>query len=262
MQNKFNKLVDIMSKLRSPGGCPWDIKQTHETLQNCMVEETYELLDAINHNDIPRIKEELADILFLVIFHSRIAEESGHFDIEDIVIEGIEKMISRHPHVFGDKKIKTSEEALHQWENSKCEVSKNQNRKSAVDGIPCKLTALQKAVKIQKKAAKVGFDWKNINGVVEKIEEELHELKTEIKSDNKDKITEELGDFLFSVVNLSRFIDTEPEYALHKTIKKFVNRFRKMEKTIKKSGKKMQDMTLKELDNYWETAKKKEDKKR
>ena len=257
MQNKFKKLVDIMSKLRSPGsGCPWDIKQTHETLQSCMVEETYELLDAINDNNIPRIKEELADILFLVIFHSRIAEESGHFDIEDIVTEGIEKMISRHPHVFGDKNIKTSEEALHQWENIKSEESKHQDRKSAVDGIPRKLPALQKAVKIQKKAAKAGFDWENIDGVVEKIEEELRELKIEIKADNKNNITEELGDFLFSVVNLSRFIDTEPEYALHKTIKKFENRFRKMEKIIKESGKKMQDMPLKELDNYWEMLKK------
>ncbi|MCK5160559.1 MAG: MazG family protein, partial [Candidatus Aureabacteria bacterium] len=152
--------------------------------------------------------------------------------------------------------IKTSEEAFHQWENIKSEESKHQNRKSAVDGIPRKLPALQKAVKIQKKAAKAGFDWENIDGVVEKIEEELRELKTEIKADNKNNITEELGDFLFSVVNLSRFIDTEPEYALHKTIKKFENRFRKMEKIIKESGKKMQDMPLKELDNYWEMVKK------
>ncbi|MDD5644787.1 MAG: nucleoside triphosphate pyrophosphohydrolase [bacterium] len=257
MESNFKKLTQLMARLRAPDGCPWDIEQDYSTLQNCLIEEIYELIESINENDCRKIKEELADVLFLVIFLSRIGEEKGHFNIDDVIKQGIDKMISRHPHVFGKVRVKNSDEALRQWENIKRKEPANHKRTSALDGVPKNLPALQKAEKIQKKAAKTGFDWSKAEEVIDKLEEELDELKTEIfcRKKNFERISDELGDLIFTMVNLSRFLKVDPEYSLHKSIKKFDRRFRKMEEMIKKGGKNILKLTPKKLDLYWEKSK-------
>lgn len=260
MESNFKKLIRLTARLRAPDGCPWDIEQDYSTLQSCLIEEIYELIEAINENDTHKMKEELADVLFLVIFLSRIGEEKGHFDINEVLEQGISKMVSRHPHVFGKIKVKNSEEALRQWENIKKKEKSNHKRLSALDGIPGGLPALQKAEKIQKKASKSGFDWTQSGEVIEKLEEELDELKTEIRGRKKnfERISDEMGDLIFTMVNLSRFLKVDPEYSLHKSIKKFDRRFRKMEDIIKKKGEDISKLTMKKLDSYWEKAKSQE----
>ncbi len=258
MESNFKKLIQLTARLRSPDGCPWDMEQDYSTLQSCLIEEIYELIEAINENDKHKMKEELADVLFLVIFLSRIGEEKGHFDINDVLKQGIDKMVSRHPHVFGKIKVKNSEEALRQWENIKRKEKSNHKRLSALDGIPKGLPALQKAEKIQKKASKAGFDWTQSGEVLKKLEEELDELKTEIFAGRKnfERISDELGDLIFTMVNLARFLKVDSEYSLHKSIKKFDGRFRKMEEMIKNKGKDISKLTIKELDSCWEKSKK------
>ncbi|GAQ94211.1 tetrapyrrole methylase family protein [Thermodesulfovibrio aggregans] len=253
MSKKFDELVKIMEILRSEKGCPWDRVQTHDTLKRYLLEETYELIEAIENKEPESIKEELGDLLLQIVFHSQIAKEECNFDVEDVIQTIIQKMIGRHPHVFGEAEFKTPEEVLNQWDDRKREEGKL--HESILDGVPKALPALLKAYKIQSRVAKVGFDWDNIGGVIDKIKEELGEVEEAINSGEKDKIEEEIGDLLFSIVNLARFLKIDPETALRKTNRKFEKRFRKLENLAKNKGKTLKDMTLKEMDNLWDEIK-------
>lgn len=254
MTKNFDSLVDIMEKLRSEEGCPWDKIQTHDTLKRYLIEETYELIEAIENRDYKAIKEELGDLLLQIVFHSKIAKDEGNFDINDVIETISKKMISRHPHVFGESSFKSPEEVLNQWDDRKKEEGKLQE--SILEGIPLALPALLRAYKIQSRVAKVGFDWKNVEGVLEKIEEEIRELKEAISYEKKEKIEEELGDVLFSIVNVARFLKIDPETALRKTNRKFEERFRKLEQIVSEQGKNIKEMSISEMDNIWETIKK------
>lgn len=258
MKKNFEKLVEIMEKLRSEEGCPWDRVQTHDTLKRYLLEETYELIEAIEKRDFKGMREELGDLLLQVVFHSKIAKDEGYFDIYDVIETISNKMISRHPHVFGNADYKTPEEVLDQWDDRKKEEGKLKS--SILEGIPIVLPALLRAYKIQSRVAKVGFDWDNVDGVIDKVYEELDELKDAIKSDDKEKIEEELGDVLFSIVNLSRFLKIDPETALRKTNYKFEERFKKLEKIAQQKGLQIKEMNITQMDKLWEEIKKEEGK--
>jgi tetrapyrrole methylase family protein/MazG family protein len=253
--NNLKKLIDIMAALRSENGCPWDKEQTRESLKPFLLEETYEVLEALDAGNAENLKEELGDLLFQIIFHCRLASERGEFDIDD-VIDGISsKMISRHPHVFADAEFKTSKEVLMQWEDRKREEGKM--KKSILDGVPKELPSLLRAQKVQSKAAKVGFDWDRIEDVVKKLHEELNEFKEALNRKAQKEIEDELGDVFFSLVNISRFVGVNPEDALRKTVSKFISRFRYIEMKAADAGKTLSDMTLSEMDTLWEEAKNK-----
>ena len=240
-----------MAMLRGPKGCPWDREQTHESLTPSLLEETYEVLDSIRRKHIGELKEELGDLLLQIVFHARIAEEQGDFSMTD-VLNGInEKLIRRHPHVFGDEVIRTSEEQIVHWEKLK----KKEGKQSALDGVPKTAPALLRACRIQQKAAAVGFDWETMEQVREKVKEEIGELDEAIGTGHPDKIREEFGDLLFSLVNLARFIKVHPEEALNEAIEKFVNRFQRVEKVFREKGKAMERSTLKEMDDVWNAIK-------
>lgn len=263
----FDDLVNLMKRLRAEGGCPWDIEQTHESLKPYLVEETYEVIDAIDSGNDEKLKEELADLLYQILFHSQISEENKTFTIKDVLNLGVEKMTRRHPHVFADSKAETTEEVLKQWNEIKKTEKGHEDRKYIVDGLPKHLPALQKAQKLQKKVSRVGFDWKDIRDVIAKVEEEFAELKAEIThikegapsneqaEFNKEAMEEEMGDLIFSMVNLARFLKLDSEIILHKTIYKFSNRFRHIEDALKAAGKSFEESTLEELDALWNKAK-------
>ncbi len=247
---EFDDFVNIVKRLRKD--CPWDRIQTHLSLRRCLLEETYEVLEAIDENNMPELKKELGDILLQVIFHSIIAEENKDFDLTEVITSVQTKLIDRHPHVFGDVQITDSEEVKKNWELLK----KNEGRKSIIEGIPEQLPALLKAYRIQEKASKVGFDWKEEEPVFDKISEELHELRENVNNGKPLKeIEDELGDVLFSIVNYSRFLKINPEDALRGTINKFRNRFRKIEKFAEENNIPIEKMTLEEMDVVWEKAK-------
>lgn len=254
MSEKFQKIVEIIEKLRSEKGCPWDRLQTHDTLKRYLLEETYELIEAIEKKDYDAIKEELGDLLLQIVFHSQIAKENGKFNINDVIEKICRKMVSRHPHVFGEVFLETPEEVLNQWEDRKREEGKL--TRSILEGIPKALPSLLRAYKIQSRVSKVGFNWDSVEGILSKIEEEIKELKNAIKSGQRDKIEEETGDLLFSVVNLARFLKIDPETALRKTNRKFEERFKKLEKLAQKRGKSLKNMSLSEMDSLWEEIKK------
>ncbi|MFO0793063.1 MAG: nucleoside triphosphate pyrophosphohydrolase [Candidatus Brocadiaceae bacterium] len=256
----LHDLVELMRKLRSNEGCPWDKEQSHVSLKPHLVEETYEVIDAIDSGDPAKIKEELADLFFHIIFHCQIAKEKGEFDIESIMALCLDKMTRRHPHVFGDATANTPEEVLRQWEEIKKKEKGYEERKFVVDGLPKHLPALQKAQKLQKKVSKVGFDWKDIRDVIAKIDEELAEVKDAIQRNKPEHIEEEVGDLLFSVVNLSRFLKLDTENVLHKTIYKFVERFKKVEMELAALGKDIEKCSLEEMDALWNKAKGKNSK--
>jgi len=221
--SNFKNLVEIMETLRSKGGCPWDKEQTHESLKSCLIEEVYEIVDAVDSKDSEQLKEELADLFFLIIFYCKIADDSNNFDINNVLEACLEKMTRRHPHVFGDKTAGDAREALDRWnEIKKKEVEAKQNGKnnntSIVDNVPNHMPALQKAQKVQKKVARVGFDWEVIEDVIAKVHEELEEVKEAINNKEKEQIAEEIGDLLFAVVNLSRFLKLDSEDLLRKSI--------------------------------------------
>ncbi|PLV57015.1 nucleoside triphosphate pyrophosphohydrolase [Thermotoga sp. SG1] len=243
----FEELVSIMEKLRSPEGCEWDRKQTHESLKPYLIEECYELIEAIDKKDDETMKEELGDVLLQVVFHSQIAKERNAFSIDDVVEHLKSKLIRRHPHVFGDSPAYSYK----QWEDIKAQ-EKGKKKSSRVGEINPLVPALSMARRIQENAAQVGFDWDDIEGVYEKIEEELEELR---KAKNTDEAEEELGDLLFSIVNLSRFLGVDPESALRKATRKFVERFRRMEEMIERDGLMLEELSLRELDEYWNKAK-------
>lgn len=253
----FQDLIELMDTLRGSNGCPWDKEQTHESIKTCLTEESYEFFEAVDAHNCDMMKEELGDILFQVMFHSKMASERGEFDVTDVIDHVVRKLTSRHPHVFQpDKKLGTAEEVLTQWEKIKRKEKGYENRKSVVDGIPKALPALQKAHKVQRKVSKVGFDWDHIDHVLAKVDEELLEVREALKNNDPKHIEEEVGDLLFSVANLSRFLGLEAENVLHKTIYKFMNRFKTVENEIEKQGKKLEDCSLEEMDRIWEKAKK------
>ncbi|ARV14721.1 nucleoside triphosphate pyrophosphohydrolase [Polaribacter sp. SA4-12] len=245
----FNRLLDIMDDLREK--CPWDKKQTLESLRHLTIEETYELADAILDNDLQEIKKELGDVLLHIVFYSKIGSEKKAFDIADVANSICDKLIHRHPHIYGDVVAETEEEVKRNWEQLKLK----EGNKSVLEGVPKRLPAVVKASRIQEKVAGVGFDWEKPEQVWEKVQEELTELNEEIKAGNKENTEKEFGDVLFSMINYARFIDVNPENALEKTNKKFINRFQYLEKAAKEEGKDLSDMSLSEMDVYWEKSK-------
>jgi XTP/dITP diphosphohydrolase len=245
----FNRLLDIMDDLREK--CPWDQKQTLESLRHLTIEETYELADAILDNDLPEIKKELGDILLHILFYAKIASEKKSFDIADVANAISDKLIYRHPHIYGDVSVEDEEEVKRNWEQLKLKEGK----KSVLEGVPKSLPAVVKAIRIQEKVAGVGFDWEQPEQVWEKVQEELSELNEEIKAGSKENIEKEYGDVLFSMINYARFINVNPENALEKTNKKFLNRFQYLETQAKKAGKELSEMSLTEMDVYWEKSK-------
>ncbi len=250
----FDRLLTIMDELREQ--CPWDKKQTLESLRHLTIEETYELSDAIIEGDLDEIKKELGDIMLHLVFYARIASETKQFDISDVLHAVCEKLISRHPHIYGDVVAETEEQVKQNWESLKIK----EGNKSTLAGVPTSLPALVKAMRIQEKARGAGFDWEEKHQVWDKVEEELAEFKAEfnledLASINKQKAESEFGDLLFSLVNFSRFIDINPETALERTNKKFIKRFQHIEMRAKNQGKTLNEMTLAEMDVYWEEAK-------
>ena len=244
----FSRLLDIMDDLREK--CPWDKKQTLESLRYLTIEETYELADAILENDLEELKGEIGDIMLHMVFYSKIASESNEFDIADVLNGVCDKLIERHPHIYGDVVVETEEEVKANWEQIKLKSGK----KSVLEGVPKSLPAMVKATRIQEKARGVGFDWDNPDQVFAKVVEEIDELKEEVRL-KSDKIEDEFGDVLFSLINYARFVDVDPESALERTNKKFIKRFQYLEIQSAKDGKKLGDMTLDEMDEYWNKAK-------
>jgi tetrapyrrole methylase family protein/MazG family protein len=251
----LNELIRIMSALRGEKGCPWDKEQTRESLKPFIVEEAYEVLEAIDEKNPEGIKEELGDLLFQIVFQCRIAEERGEFGMAEVIEKIGKKMIARHPHVFGDADYKTSEEVLVHWEAQKKREGKQ--RESILDGVPKTLPSLLRAHRLQDRASRVGFDWKKVEDVMPKLEEELEEFRTALKGKKQKEIEDELGDIFFVLVNISRFVGINPEDALRKTISKFISRFRYIEMAAKDKGKSLSDMSLAEMDELWDEAKKK-----
>jgi len=246
----FDRLLTIMDELRE--GCPWDKKQTMESLRHLTIEETYELGDAILDNDLEEVKKELGDVLLHIVFYSKIGSETNDFDIADVCNAICDKLINRHPHIYGDVKVDNEEDVKRNWEKLKLKEGK----KSVLEGVPNSLPALVKANRIQEKVAGVGFDWEEPNQVWEKVEEELLEFKEEVANGNQDSIESEFGDVLFSMVNYARFLKINPENALERTNKKFSKRFQYLEEKAKSINKSLKDMTLSEMDVFWEEAKK------
>lgn len=246
----FQELLDIMDTLRSQ--CPWDKKQTFESLRYLTIEETYELSDSILEKDLDGIMKELGDLMLHIVFYSKIGEETGSFTIEDVLKSINQKLIRRHPHIYGDVEAKDAEAVKSNWEKIKLQ----EGRKSVLSGVPAALPAVVKAYRLQEKARGAGFDWEKPEQVLEKVIEELNEWKYELeKGISRDKIESEFGDFLFSLINYARFLDINPEDALERTNKKFIHRFQYLEEKTKENGKTMQDMTLAEMDVFWEEAK-------
>lgn len=246
----FGRLLDIMDELRLK--CPWDKKQTFESLRHLTIEETYELADAILENDLQEIKKELGDLMLHLVFYAKIGSETNDFDIADVANSISEKLIHRHPHIYGDVVVKDDEEVKQNWEKLKLQEGKS----SVLEGVPKALPAMVKASRIQEKVAGVGFDWEKPEQVWEKVQEELHELNAELVKGNTDAIESEFGDVLFSLINYARFININPESALERTNKKFIGRFQFLESEAKKLNKSLHDMSLAEMDVFWNEAKK------
>ena len=246
-------LVDVMRTLREPGGCPWDREQTHASIRSNMIEEVYEYLEAVDAEDTEGMREELGDILMQIVFHARMAEEAGRFDLQDVIDEVVDKLIRRHPHVFGETKVTGSDEVLVNWEAIK--KTEKTERKHVLDGVTQGLPALLRAYKLQSKAAKVGFDWPDVKGVWDKVQEELAELQEALASGDRAAAENELGDVLFALVNYARHQKIEPEVALNGTNNRFAKRFAHVESCVEESGKAWQDFSLAELDQFWDEAK-------
>ncbi len=246
----FSRLLDIMDELREK--CPWDKKQTFESLRHLTIEETYELGDAILDNDLQEIKKELGDLLLHIIFYSKIGSETDTFDIADVANSISEKLIYRHPHIYSDTVVKDEAEVKQNWEKLKLK----EGRESILEGVPKSLPAMVKANRIQDKVASVGFDWEETHQVFDKVKEEIFELQSEIEKGTTENIESEFGDVIFSLINYARFIKVNPENALEKTNKKFINRFQYLEKEAKKEGKQLSEMTLGQMQKYWNSSKK------
>jgi tetrapyrrole methylase family protein/MazG family protein len=247
------RLKEVASILRGEEGCAWDRAQTSKTLKPYLIEEAYEVYEAIEKEDHKHLKEELGDLLYQIYAHSQIAEESNLFSIDDVARAIIEKLIRRHPHVFGDEIAYDKQEVIEKWE--KIKKREKSHRDSILDGVPPQLPALLKAYRVQQKASRVGFDWDRIKDVLVKLDEETGEFKESIKQKDRRKIEDEIGDILFTIVNISRFLEINPEEALSRTVEKFILRFKFIEREVLKSGKEIEDMSPEELDSIWERSK-------
>lgn len=253
----FHQAMAIMRQLRAPGGCPWDAEQTHESLKRYLLEECYEVIEAIDSGDDALLKEELGDLLLQPLFHAAIAEERGAFTIEDIIITLCEKLVRRHPHVFGSEEILTSDQQVTNWEKIK-RKEKAHTRTSALSGVPPHLPALLKAQKITEKASRIGFDWEHVDQVYAKVLEELKEFEESMRSGNQVEMEAELGDLLFSIVNLGRFLSISPEEALRKTIARFISRFNYIERELCSQNISIVDASIDQMEALWDLAKKQE----
>lgn len=248
----YDDLLKIMEILRSPDGCPWDREQTHASIRNNFIEETYEAVEAIDDDNLELLKEELGDVLLQVVFHARMEEEAGHFNMDDVADGICKKLIVRHPHIFGDVVANTSAEVLVNWDNIKQQTKGISSQTESMVKVAKSLPALVRAQKIQQKAAKVGFDWPSVEGALDKLSEELDELREALGSDTA---PEELGDLLFAAVNVARFIKTDAEESLYCASEKFISRFTYVENRAKEMGKRLQDMSLEEMDKLWDEKK-------
>ena len=246
----FERLLDIMDELREQ--CPWDNKQTFESLRHLTIEETYELGDAILDNDLQEIKKELGDLLLHIVFYAKIGSEQNAFDVGDVANEICDKLINRHPHIYGDTKVYDADQVIKNWESIKLKEGRN----SVLEGVPKSLPALVKAFRIQEKVAGVGFEWDNAEDVLDKVKEEITELKQEVEDQNLDKMEDEFGDVLFSLINYARYHKINPELALERTNKKFIKRFKYIEESAKKEGKVINELTLDQMEVFWNKAKK------
>ena len=264
MSKSVDELITVMDRLRAPGGCPWDAEQTYQSLSQYLIEEAYETFDAIQEadqtGDTANLREELGDLLLQVVFHSTIGKERGDFTVDDVAAGVTQKLILRHPHVFGDKNFARAEDVLDNWDQLKADERKASGKiekvkDSILDEVPVHFPALLEGLKLTKKAAKVGFDWENADQIFDKLNEETAELRTAIKNGDKTNIDEEIGDLLFVVMNLARHLDVEPETALNKTNRKFRQRFKYIEDELKRQGKTLEDANLKEMDDLWNKAK-------
>lgn len=255
----FKDLLDIMERLRSPGGCPWDREQDHESLKRYLIEEAYEVLEAIDLQKPEKLCDELGDLLLQVVFHAQIAKENKQFDMSDVIHGICSKMISRHRHVFGEEEAETSDDVLDIWEKQKKKEKGFETQTQVLKDVPSNLPALMRSFKVQQKAAQVGFDWDNIDDAFKKIEEEAIELKEAYQSGDAAHMEEELGDLLFAVVNVSRFMKVQPELALAATVNKFIRRFEYVESKAQERRKKLSEMTLAEMDALWDECKENEE---
>lgn len=264
----FEKLVALQARLRAPNGCPWDIEQTHLSLRTYLIEEAYEVLEALESGDDAKFAEELGDLLLQVVFHAQIAAEQGRFTAADVAREIHQKMVRRHPHVFGEKSARNAAEVLKNWEQIKAEErrakgggkgsgedAREKGAASLLDGIPHALPAVMQGFQLTRRASRIGFDWENVEGVIAKLQEELGELRTARASHAAKQIEEEVGDVLFAAVNLARFLKVDPEIALKRTNAKFTARFREMERVAHASGRKLEDVPREEMEALWDRAK-------
>jgi tetrapyrrole methylase family protein / MazG family protein len=251
-RDQFARLLDIMRRLRAPNGCPWDREQTHQSLRPYLIEEMYEVLDTIDREAFPELQKELGDVLLQIVFHCQLASEEGLFDAAAVVESLCDKLIHRHPHVFGDSKVTDSDHVLRQWEKIKLNEP---HRPRLLDGVPSSQPALNRAFRVQEKAAGVGFDWPSVEPVWAKVHEELEELKAEVAAGDHAAIESEIGDMLFSMVNLARKLKVNPEDALRTSIAKFTRRFAYIEDTLLSQGRTLHDSTLEEMDKLWDQAK-------
>ncbi len=254
IESNFKELVDIIYKLRLE--CPWDREQSNDSIKSATIEEAYEVVEAIENKDFQELKIELGDLLLHVIFHSIIAEEENKFNFDDVINSIKTKLIRRHPHVFGEARVKDAEEVKKNWEAIKL----NEGRKSVLEGVPVNLPSLQKAFRLQEKASKVGFDWNNKDDVWKKVTEEIEEMHKSEKEGSKEELENEIGDVFFAMVNYSRFLGLNPEYALRKSIKKFIKRFNYVEEKLIENGKKINESNLEEMDTFWNEIKRIENK--
>ncbi len=251
----LERLMSLMSKLRSENGCPWDREQTFSTIAPYTIEEAYEVSEAINQNDMDSLKEELGDLLFQVVFHSQMAAEKNAFDLVQVCDGLVEKMVRRHPHVFQAPDNRTAEDQSIAWEDIKAKERKQKTNAGYLDDVPLALPALTRSEKLQKRAARVGFDWPNLDGVLEKITEEAQEVAMAAENKHQDAIEDEIGDLIFAVTNLARKLNVDPEKALRRTNNKFTGRFKHIEAMAKSSGRELSEMSLDEMEKFWSDAK-------
>ncbi len=267
MSEKVDELIAVMKRLRAPGGCPWDAEQTYGSLSQYLLEEAYETFDAIQEaeatGDVANLKEELGDLLLQVVFHSTIGTERGEFSIDDVAAGVSKKLVLRHPHVFGDAKLERAQDVLDNWDTLKANERKasgkeSKEKESILEDVPVHFPGLLEALKLTKKAARVGFDWESAEHIFEKIEEEIGELRREIEDGDRDALEDEVGDLLFAVVNLARRLEVEPETALKRTNRKFRKRFRFIEDELKSAGRSPKEADLEEMDRLWDLSKSRE----
>ncbi len=256
MGKEIDRLIGIVARLRGPDGCLWDREQTHKSIMSCLLDETYEFFEGVENDDSAIMKEELGDILLQIVFHTQMAQEDNRFDIEAVAHDICEKLITRHPHVFADTKVSSSKEILANWEQIKKKEKGSEKRKYLVDDIPDALPALFRAEKIQRRVARVGFDWQDIRPVLDKVEEEFSEFREALTKNNLEHAREELGDIIFALVNVARHNNICAEDALRLTVKKFDKRFRYIEDHFRENNKSLEDASLEELDACWEESKK------